>query len=99
MLIEFFSGGKGSFDQIENNLPLWKSIFKTKKDLYRRLNVHGCFNKTTLPFMFEGFKYFKEKWDVPSIWFMPIHSDLTYTEEDTNIYKDQLLKIKRLYNR
>ena len=36
--------GRGSFDIIERNIPIWKELFKNHMD---QLNVHGCSNKDT----------------------------------------------------
>lgn len=82
-------GGKGSFDAIEKNVPIWKEIFADNLD---RLNVHGCSNHDTLPFLFENYRFFREVWKVPRIWFLPIHSE-TWSDDDVRIYEEQLGKI------
>lgn len=83
------TGGKGSFDTIEKNIPHWKALFADNIDA---LSVHGCCNKDTLPFLFENYLFFREEWEIPRIWFMPIHSE-EWTEEDVKIYEEQLGKI------
>lgn len=82
-------GGKGSFDIIEKNIPRWKAIFEDNLD---RLNIHGCSNKETLPYLYENYIFFREIWDIPYIWFMPIHSE-EWTDKDVDIYEEQLGKI------
>lgn len=81
--------GKGSFDIIEKNIPEWKALFADNID---RLSVHGCSNHDTLPYLFENYIFFREEWDIPRIWFMPIHSE-TWDENDLKVYEDQLNKI------
>lgn len=82
-------GGKGSFDIIENNIPEWKVLFADNMD---RLSVHGCSNHDTLPYLYENYIFFREEWDIPRIWFMPIHSE-TWSNEDVKVYEEQLNKI------
>lgn len=82
--------GRGSFDTIEKNIWRWKALFA---DCPERLNIHGCSNHDTLPFLFENYLFFKEKWDFSSIWFMPIHSE-TWDDDDLRVYDEQLGKIR-----
>jgi len=82
-----FKGGGGTFDVIEEKIPLWKSLGDG-------VNIHGSYNQKTIPYMFESFKYFKEQWGIHDIWFMPIQSDLTYNMDDLKIYREQLTLIK-----
>ncbi len=81
--------GQGSFAMAEKNVPVWKDIFK---DHITALSIHGCYNHDTLPYMYESYIYFREKWDVPILWFMPIHSE-TWEEGDDEVYRGQLQKI------
>lgn len=81
--------GIGSFDMVEKNIPEWKKLFA---DNMNRLSVHGCSNHDTLPCLFENYLFFREEWDIPRIWFMPIHSE-TWDEKDLEIYEEQLNKI------
>lgn len=81
--------GRGSFDIIEKNIPEWKALFADNID---RLNVHGCCNKDTLPRLYENYIFFREEWDIPRIWFMPIHSE-EWDDEDVKVYEEQLNKI------
>lgn len=83
-------GGKGSFDMIEKNLDGWKELFS---DNINALSLHGCSNKETLPYLFENYKFFREEWNIPRIWFLPIHSEENWTKEDVGIYEEQLTKI------
>ncbi len=92
-----FTDGRGSFDIIENNIPLFKEIFKDdeshKSSRQRdRLNIHGSLNKETMKTMYESWKYFNDEWHLPAIWFMPVHSE-SWSEEDVEIYEEQLIKI------
>lgn len=81
--------GRGSFDIIEKNIPIWKELFK---DHMGQLNVHGCSNKKTLPYLYESYIFFREVWDIPRIWFMPIHSE-EWDENDVALYASELNKI------
>lgn len=81
--------GTGSFDMVEKNIPRWKDIFK---DNIHRLSLHGCSNKETLPHLYENFIFFRKTWNIPRIWFMPIHSE-EWTNKDVDIYEEQLMKI------
>ncbi|WP_313757082.1 radical SAM protein [Tissierella sp.] len=81
--------GKPTFDIIEKNIPEWKALFADNMD---RLSVHGCSNHDTLPYLYENYIFFRQEWDIPRIWFMPIHTE-KWTEKDINIYEDQLSRI------
>ncbi len=81
--------GKGSFGIIEQNIPEWKALFADNMD---RLSVHGCCNSDTLPYLYENYIFFREQWDIPRIWFIPIHSE-EWKEDDARIYEQQLSKI------
>ena len=81
--------GKGTFDRIEKLIPEWKELFKDKPHL---MNIHGCLNKHTLKYLFESYKYFREEWDVPRLWFMPIHSE-EWNKDDFILYEKEIDKI------
>lgn len=81
--------GKGSFELIEKNIEDWKMLFQNNMNA---LSVHGCLNKESLPFLYESYKFFRTEWNIPRIWFMPIHAE-EWTEEDITIYDEQLTKI------
>lgn len=81
--------GEGTFDLIESKIEQWKSIFA---DNIHALSVHGCSNHDTLPYLFENYKFFREEWDIPRIWFMPIHSE-EWAEKDLEVYDGELSKI------
>lgn len=81
--------GKGTFDRIEKNIPGWKELFK---DNMNSLSLHGCLNKKTLKYLYESYIFFREKWDIPRIWFMPIHSE-KWEDSDVDLYESELNKI------
>lgn len=81
--------GKGSFDLVEKNIEGWKELFSENINM---LSIHGCCNKQSLPYLFENYKFFREKWNVPRLWFMPIHSE-EWDPEDVDIYDKELTKI------
>ncbi len=89
-----YHDGRGSFDQIEKNLPLFKAIFGGE-DYYKiksqrpRLHLHGSLNKKTIKTMYESWEYFNKVWKIPRIWFMPIHAE-RWDNDDANIYEQQL---------
>ena len=82
-----YKNGRGSFNTIEKNIPKFKQIFN--EQTVSRLHLHGSLNKQTIRNMYEARKYFIEKWDIPGIWFMPIH-DEAWDDEDVEIYREQL---------
>ena len=83
------ASGHGSFDIIEKNIPKWKELFK---DHMNQLTVHGCVNQKTMKYLYESYLFFRETWDIPSIWFMPIHSE-EWADEDVKLYEEELTKI------
>lgn len=90
-----YHDGRGSYDSIANNIPLFKYIYEdcTNPQIHRlSLHLHGSLNKKTLPYMYETWKTFWDEFGIQGIWFMPIHSE-TWTAEDVKIYDDQLTKI------
>lgn len=78
--------GKGSFDMVAKNIEGWKELFS---DNIHALSIHGCSNEETIPRLFENYKFFREEWGVPRLWFIPINSD-NYTKEHVKIYEEQL---------
>lgn len=78
--------GKGTFDTIEANLAYWKALFGNK------LNVHGVLNKSSIPRLFDSYKYFREVWNEPILWFLPA-KNLDYTDEDVELYDREMGKI------
>ena len=82
--------GRGSFNLVEKNVPKFIELYR---DMPRMLAIHGCVNKYSLPYLFESFKYFFEDYRFRSIWFMPVHEE-NWDENDVEIYREQLLKIK-----
>lgn len=84
-------GGKGTFDRIEKNIPAWKELYKDNINL---LSLHGCLNKKTMKYLYDSYIYFREKWDIPRIWFMPIHSE-EWDKEDVDLYESELDKITK----
>lgn len=81
--------GEGSFDQIEKNMPGWKDLFK---DQDRNISIHGCLNRKNLKYLYESYIYFREKWGIKQLWFMPIHSE-AWQDEDVDLYMSELEKI------
>lgn len=81
--------GNGSFDRIEKNLPRFKELFV---DDPRRLSVHGCLNKNTLPLLYKSYKFFREEWEMSRIWFMPVHTE-DWSKEDVKLYDSETGKI------
>jgi len=80
--------GDGSFDIIEKNIPLFKTIFDDK----RRLHLHGSLNKKTIINMYKAWKFFKDEWKISHVWYMPIHNE-EWCQKDAEIYEEQLTKI------
>jgi len=81
--------GRGTFNTIEKNMQVLKEIFKNNRGM---LHVHGCISKNSLPHLFESYKFFRENWDIPKIWFMPVHEE-EWEESDVSLYKGELEKI------
>jgi len=91
-----YHDGRGSFDTIKKNIPLFKEIFGGEDFIdthYRRnLHIHGSLNKNSIKTMYSSWKMFKYEWNIPGIWFMPIHSEL-WDDEDVKTYENELAKI------
>ncbi len=81
--------GEGSFKYIKNNIDKFKLAYTDKPWM---LNMHGCINKKTLPFLYDSYVFFREKWEFNSIWFMPIHEE-KWDTNDVVLYQKQLNKI------
>lgn len=94
--VRVFKNGSGSFDLIESKIPLIKEIIKNADmndvEGRDRVTVHSSMTKHVLPYMFESYLYFTEKWGIPGVWFMPIHQE-EWDDKDVEIYDDQLNKI------
>lgn len=78
--------GKGSFKLVEKNIEHWKELFG------KSLNIHGVLNPLTISNLFESYKYFREKWGVERLWFLPAKS-VEYSKKDVDEYDIQLGKI------
>lgn len=89
--------GKGSFKSIEANIPMFKEIFGGQENYINNkrhmLHVHGVVTKKSLPHLYEGYKFFKEEWGIPTQWYMPIE-DPTWSKENAGQYYEQLKLIK-----
>lgn len=95
--------GKGSFDRIEKNIPKFKDIFGGPDFIHTskrgNLHLHGSLNKNTVKTMYETYRFFTDEWQIPHVWFMPIHNEswdaqdvVTYNEQLTKITNDMLVK-------
>lgn len=84
-----FYNGQGSFDIIEENVEIYKEIYKNTPE---KLHLHGCITKKNLPYLFESFKYFREQWNIPRLWFMPVHEE-QWDENDVELYRKENEKI------
>lgn len=78
--------GKGSFNTIEKNIPYWKELFKDK------LNIHGVLNHNTISELYNSYLFFREKWNVPMLWFLPA-KDKKFTKNHVEIYDHEMNKI------
>lgn len=91
-----YPDGSGSFDTIAKNIPKFKEIFGgenfTQTNNRHRLHLHGSLNKKTVASMYSTWKYFNEVFNLPTIWFMPIH-DEEWTPDDVTVYEEQLALI------
>lgn len=88
-LYRVMKNGEGSFKYIQKNIDKFKLAYKDKSWM---LNVHGCINKLTLPYLYQNYIFFRENWGINKIWFMPIHEE-NWNENDVILYKEQLNKI------
>lgn len=82
-------GGGPSFHLVEKVIPQWKEIFKHKPTA---LSVHGCINKFSLPYLFKSYKFFRENWNMPRIWFIPVCEE-DWSEDDVALYEQEMFKI------
>lgn len=85
-LYRVFPDGRGSFEAVQGNVERFRQIFG------RRLNIHGCINKMTMPMLFENYRYVAEQWKPGSIWFMPVHTE-QWSEWDISLYDEQLGRV------
>mgnify|MGYP006427333645 CR=1 FL=1 len=83
------NSGNGSFDLVEKTIPKFKELYKERPKM---LHLHACVNSGTLPYMFETYKFFREEWGIPRIWFLPIAEE-AWTDEDVEIYREEMEKI------
>lgn len=80
----------GSFEAIEKNIDFFKNLFDGEG--HRGLSIHGVLTDHNLPGLYEGWRYFKDVWKIPEIWFMPLNYD-AWDEIDVISYSQQLLQI------
>lgn len=78
--------GSGSFDMVAKNIPYWKALFKN-------VSVHGVLSHDNMSELYENYLFFREEWGVERLWFLPA-KDERYSQEDIDIYDEQLGKIK-----
>ncbi|WP_105618488.1 radical SAM/SPASM domain-containing protein [Vallitalea okinawensis] len=83
--------GKGSFDMIEKNIEEFKAMFG--KEYINRLNLHGVMSKETISGLYKSWKFFRDEWNVPRLWFLFLQEDY-WTQEHINTYSEQLGMIK-----
>ena len=79
----------GSFDTVAKNVPVWKELFSNNMN---QLSIHGCINKKTMPYLTDNYLLFRKTWDIPRVWFMPIHTE-EWDDDDVASYKRQLMEI------
>ena len=77
--------GHGSFDMVEKNIKRFQALFPDQQ----RLNIHGCINKQSLPFLFQNYKFFREDWGFKRTWFIPVQEE-EWDDNDIVIYGQQL---------
>lgn len=87
-----FADGKGSWSQVTKTLDKWVKLYE-QLDGNGILSIHGCFNKQTLPYLYDSYIYFREERNFPKLWNIPV-SEEKWMPEDIEIYKEQLTKIK-----
>jgi len=73
--------GKGTFDAAVRNITTFRDVFG------RRLSIHGCINKQTLPRLLDSYMYLQQ-YDA-SMWFMPVHTE-EWSLEDVMLYDKHL---------
>ena len=83
--------GKGSFDMVAKNIPIFKEIYDNNPN-DKRLSIHGCINKRTLPKLSESFEFFHDILNFRRIWFLAI-SEENWDDEDIKIYDKECAKI------
>jgi radical SAM protein with 4Fe4S-binding SPASM domain len=86
-----FPDGSGSWYRVTDTMEKWKRLFTEVN--YGMIGIHGCFNKVTLPRLFDSYLYFRETRGFKKIWHIPV-SEEKWSDEDVLIYKEQLINIK-----
>jgi uncharacterized protein len=81
-----YKNGSGTFDTISKNISYWKELFKNG------LNIHGVLNKNSIPYLYDSYIFFIDKWNVKRLWFIPA-KDVDFDNNDVEIYKQQIEKI------
>jgi len=86
--------GNGSFSKIEENMPKWKRILEKSNFGLEEgvLNIHSCFNKKNLKYLYESYLLFIEEWGIVHWWFLPVGT-VTWDEEDLLVYEQEVHKI------
>jgi radical SAM protein with 4Fe4S-binding SPASM domain len=79
-----YRDGTGSFKQIEKNLKAFQEITDN-------IVIHGCVNKKNLKYLYQNYKYFKDK-GFKKIWYMLIHEE-EWQPEDVELYDTMLERI------
>lgn len=87
----FPDGITGSWFRVTETIDKWVEIFNQIN--HGMLGIHGCFNKVTLPKLYESYRYFREDRGLEKIWNIPV-SEEKWDEHDVDVYREQLTKIK-----
>lgn len=82
--------GKPSFDIIEKNIPKFQALYNGPDD--RRLSIHGCVNKDSLPYLYESWCYFRYVLNFKQIWFLLVPEE-RWEFSDIKLYRAQCEKI------
>lgn len=83
--------GKGSFEMVKKNIPIFQKLYGNTPD-DRRLSIHGCVNKDTLPDLYKSYSFFRKELNFKQIWFLPIAEE-NWDENDVKIYREENQKI------
>lgn len=83
--------GNGSFDMVKKNIPIFQKLYGNTPD-DRRLSIHGCVNKETLPDLYKSYSFFRKELNFKQIWFLPIAEE-NWDENDVKIYREENQKI------
>lgn len=87
----FPDGVTGSWYKVTDTLNKWMELFS--KINHGMLGIHGCFNRVTLPKLYDSYIYFREERGVEKIWNIPV-SEEKWEDSDIDIYREQITKIK-----